>query len=302
MSQIQSIYLIADPEKPHSPAFERARALALATQARVHVAAFCYSRAIAAVGAVNREGMEGARDGLVEATRRAVEQQAIYLRDLGLEVSHGATWAHPILPEIMAELAELKPDLVILDAHDRSLPQRLLATSLDQQILRHVNIPVMLVEHDDPPQPRRILAAVDVMAGDEALGLRLLRQASALALQCGAELHLSYVAEPVVVVGSDMMVGEFSGQIYAEDVDRLRRQAFRDFVVGQHIPPDLVHYLEGTVGPTLGSFAAANRFDLIVIASSGRGWFDRWLLGSTAEHMALHGPCGLLVLPAEAKY
>lgn len=299
MSQIRSIYLIANPDMPHSPAFERVRSLALAAGARVHIAAFCYSRPVAAIGTVNRDAMEKAREGVLAPARRAVEQQAVYLRDLGLEVSHGASWAHPALPEALAQIAEQQPDLVVMDTQDRSLPQRLFSVSLDQQLLRHAQVPVMLVGHADPAMPRRVLAAVDVMGGNEAARLRLMREANGIALQCGAELHLAYVSEPVTVVGSDMLVGGVASQIYAEDIERLRKQAFREFVAGQHIPADLAHFLEGPVGPVLCDFMAAKRFDLVVVVGSGLGRVDRWLLGSATEHLAQHSPSGLLALPPE---
>lgn len=297
MSQISRIFLVADAEAPHSPAFERARALALATKARVHIGAFVYSRAIAAVGVVDKEGMEQARDGYVATASRAVEQQAVYLRDLGLEASHEACWAHPVLPELLIELAELKSDLVIKDAHRAALPTRLVSASLDQLLIRHSRIPVMLVGPDDRPLPKRVLLAVDVLEGDPALNDQLLRQALAVALQCGGQVHVAYVSEPVIAADGEIMSGAAMNQALIMEITKARRQAFDAFVESNHLPIELTHYLEGSAAATLCEFAASNGFDVIVIATANHGRLERWLLGSTAEHVIARAPCSVLAVP-----
>jgi len=296
MTQFRSLYLLADPQQPHSPAFERTRALALASGARVHIAAFCYSRAVAAVALASREAMERARDGYLAEARRAVGQQATYLRGLGLQVSCGADWAHPVLPEILAGTAEQQADLVIVDAVEEGLPQRLLAHAPDQQLLRRCPVPVMRVAPGDRPLPRRVLAAVDVLE-DAARNLRLLRDAAACALQCDAALQLAYVSEPAALAGGDVFAGGGVGAQLEADVLRLRREAFAAFVADAHLPGECAHFLEGPAAMTLCRFAAEQGSDLIVLGIAARSRVDRWLLGSTAEQVTRQAPCGVLALP-----
>ncbi len=297
MTQFRSLYLLADPQRPHSPAFERTRALALASGARVHIAAFFYSRAIAAIALANRGAMEQARDGYLAEARRAVEQQAAYLRELGLQVSCAADWAHPVLPEILTGIEEQQADLAIVDATDEGLPQRLLAHSPDQQLLRRSAVPVMRVAPDDRPLPRRVLAAVDVLE-DPALNLRLLRDAAAFALQCDASLQLAYVSEPVLLAGSDIIVGGGASERLEAEVVRVRRESFEAFAAAAHVPRELAHFLEGPAAATLCRFAADQGCDVIAMGVAARSRVDHWLLGSTAEQVVRHASCGVLALPA----
>ena len=296
MTQFRSLYLLSDPQRPHSPAFERTRALALASRARVHIAAFCYSRAIAAIALVNRAAMEQARDGYLAEARRVVEQQAVDLRELGLQVSSAADWAHPVFPEILTGLAEQQTDIAIVDAMEEGLPQRLLAHSPDQQMLRRSPVPVMRVTPGDRPLPRRVLVAVDVLE-DPMLNLRLLRDAAAFALQCDASLQLAYVSEPIALVGSDIIVGGGTSEMLEAEVSRVRRETFAAFSADAHVPAELAHFLEGPAAPTLCRFASEQGCDLIVLGVAARGRVDRWLLGSTAEQVLRHASCGVLALP-----
>ncbi|WP_165797403.1 universal stress protein [Solimonas fluminis] len=297
MTQFRSLFLLADPRHPRSPAFERTRALALASGARVHVAAFGYDRAIAAVALASRSAMEQARDGYMAGLRHAVEQQAASLRELGLQVTCSAAWAHPALPEILVGIAEQQADLAIVDAAEQGLAQRLLSQSPDQQLLRRCPVPLMRVLPGDRSLPHRVLVAIDVLE-EPVQNMRLLRDAGALALQCDATLRLAYVSEPFVVAGSEVFAGGGAGERMEAEIERLRRERFDAFVAGVHLPAELAHYLEGPAAEALCRFAAEQGCDVMALGVVPRDRLERWLIGNTAEQVLHHAPCGLLALPA----
>lgn len=299
MPQLRSIFLVANDEHPHSPAFERSRALALATGARVHIGAFCYSGAIAALGAVSGEAMDNARAGLVAKAHKSAEQQALFLRDMGVEASSSAVWAHPALQEILLQVDEQKSDILIKDVHREPLLRRIVASSLDQQLIRACKLPVMLVVDDDRPLPRRILVAADVMEGSSELNSALMRHARGLALQSDAELHMAYVSEPFGSMGSEVVLSAAANVVLEAEVRKSRIEAFQRFADAAQLPQERRHYLDGFAATTLCSFAAENAVDVIVAANANRSRMERWLLGSTAEQIVQHSPCSLLTVPIE---
>jgi len=299
MAELQNLFLVADTERPHSPAFERVRALALTCQARVHIAAFSYHRAIAAVAIASRAAMEKARDGYVARDGNVVEQQAVYLRGLGVKASCSAVWAHPVLPEILLQAAEQNSGLLMKDRCREPLLKRLATASLDQQLLRRSPLPVMLVAEDDRPMPRRILVAADVVEGGDSLNAVLLRHALGLALACNAELHLAYVSEPLGSLGSEVLLNLAENEMLKAEILGNRADAFRRYTQVAQIPEGRHHYLEGPAASTLCDFAADRQFDVIVLANANRSRLDRWLMGSTAEQLVDQAPCSLLSVPVE---
>ncbi len=71
----------------HSPAFDRAAALAKAEGAALHIVAFDYLEGLATAGLVNEQALEQMRLGYIERHRQWLEEQARPLRNLGIEVT-----------------------------------------------------------------------------------------------------------------------------------------------------------------------------------------------------------------------
>ncbi len=57
----------------------------------------------------------------------------------------------------------------------------------------------------------------------------------------------------------------------------------------------------GGVLQTIVDRAIADRIDLVVLGTHGRGWFDRALLGSVAERVIRKVPCPVLTVPPAAR-
>jgi len=298
VTQLRSLFLVADAARPHSPAFERARALAVATRARVHAGAFCYSRSIAALALASKDALQEARDGYVAQALRCVEQQAVYLRHLGVDAGYSAVWAHPELAEILFEVGEQKSDLLVKDVAREPLLKRIAVSSIDEQLLRSCSVPVMLVVEDGRPTPKRILVAVDVLDSDDR-NAQLMRNAVGLALQCDAELHLAYASEPVATLGSEALVSGAAVDLFSAEIRKSRVEAFRQFCGKEQVPEDRRHYLEGPAAASVCELARAGDFDLIVVANAKRSRTERWLMGSTVEAIMRHAPCSLLSVPVE---
>jgi len=295
MSHLQNLFLIADADAPHSAAFERARALALAAGARVHVAAFPYSRIATFIDAA---AVRKAREAQMETAMRCVEDQATYLRDLGIEASSRVIWAETPLPEILTEAYRQQAQLLIKDVGQVSGLHRLLTTALDLELLRHGRLPLMLVAEGSPGTPRQVAVAVDVLEGPDELNHELLDRGREIARLGEAELHLVHVG-PSLPAGADG-AGVAAGQALAAELQAQRLDAFQQLADSAQLPKERCHLLEGAVAATLRDFAVAHRIDLLVLATANKAQGDRQLMGRVAEEIVAQAPCSLLCLPVDA--
>lgn len=59
------------------------------------------------------------------------------------------------------------------------------------------------------------------------------------------------------------------------------------------------HFLEGKPGKTIVRFAEENGFDLIVMGTHGHSGLNHLILGSVAEYVVRHAPCGVLTIKGE---
>lgn len=184
-------------------------------------------------------------------------------------------------------------DLVVMSTHGRTGVARTMWGSIADEVVRGVNIPVLLVgtRHQIPetdgcaPNFRRILVPLD---GSE-LSEQALPIAGALAQVEGAQvLLLSVVPEPVAV-----------GAGYVTD----NRDAKADRYLNRAavcVLPSEVEYdtieTGGAAGEAIVRVAKEQQCDLIVMSTHGRGGFTRMRLGSVADELISHAPVPVLLL------
>jgi len=82
MAQTQRLLLIAPPTMSHTPAFERAAALAVAMQLPLHIVAFDYLQALAVAGLFAPEQIRLARDGYLRTHRQWLAEQGKLLDNM----------------------------------------------------------------------------------------------------------------------------------------------------------------------------------------------------------------------------
>jgi universal stress protein E len=303
MSQYRKIFLVADPSMCRTPAFDRAVALAQTTGAALHMCLFDYSAAIAAVGWVDRKGMERARDEYMLQRGAWLGAEASALSGRGIKVTWDVAWARPMYEEVLAQVRELSPDLVIKDAHHESALRRVLLTPQDWQLLRLCPAPLLLVHSASRLVPKRIIAAVDP-AHDATeqpdFNDQIIRAALALALQCDAEAHIVHVFDSVSA-SLAVMPGPapvFPLEAY-ESLRDSRQQAFNALAAVHGVPADRRHFLDGVTASAIAEFAQAHATDVVVLGTVHRTGVERLLMGSTAEQILERVPCNVLAVKPE---
>ncbi len=299
MSPFQRLLVIVDPQLRHSPALQRAVALAEPAAARLHVVALVELPSLVAL--LPEEVRERTRDGYVAASRSRLEEQLEPLRRQGLQISGAALATEDRKAEILRQAAELEPDLLIKDVQHEGELKRTFITPLDWHLLRDCPVPLHLVGSGGKARPRMVVAAVDPSrekARDSGLNTRIIGAASALAMQCDAELHLLHAYDPLRYYliddfGPSVSWGEVAGEL--RDIAQGDFQRLADT---WKVPASHRHFLIGPPTMTLVDFAREKQVDVLVMGRVQRKRLGK-LVGSTTEQVVHQVPCGILAIAPE---
>lgn len=142
-----------------------------------------------------------------------------------------------------------------------------------------------------PPVPKRILVPTDF----SPTSIIALRYAAAMAGQLGARLDLLYVIEPAPFM-SDMKnlpLAMSDQELADKSMAELTKLARREAGLAVSITPMV---RSGKAYDQIALAAKELPADLIIIATHGYTGLKHTLLGSTAERVARHAPCPVLVV------
>lgn len=304
MSEQSRFMLVVSPLMENSPAFDRAAALAKASDAALHIVAFDYLEGLATASMANEQALEQMRLGYVERHRQWLEEQARPLRKTGVPVTTEVIWVERPLQEILIHLKEQPMAVLIKALEYESLLSRIMFTPLDIHLLRECPVPLHFVSHAKHALPRRIVAAVDPFHSNtqyKDFNDRILREASKLASTCNAELDVIYAHDL-----SSISAGEFdfdsSSALFsprkAKTLFDAQADAFRELAERNGIAPEQQHMILGNPTKVLTQYADAYDIDVIVMGRVGHRGVGR-LVGSTVEHLLYKMPCSVWVVSPE---
>ncbi|WCM54491.1 universal stress protein [Pseudomonas sp. WJP1] len=304
MSDQSRFMLVVSPLMENSPAFDRAAALAKASDAALHIVAFDYLEGLATAGMVNEQAQEQMRLGYVERHRQWLEDQARPMRKIGVHVTTEVVWVERPLQEILIHLKEQPMAALIKALEHESLLSRLMFTTLDIHLLRECPVPLHFVSHMRHALPRKIVAAVDPFHCDdqyEGFNDRILREASKLAATCNAELDVVYAHDLSSISADEFGFSNGSAFFFSSKAKTLfdaQADAFRELSERNGIAPEHQHMIMGNPVKVLSSYAGAYDTDVIVMGRIGHGAMER-LIGSTVEHLLYKMPCSVWVVSPE---
>lgn len=232
--------------------------------------------------------------------QRSLEEQAKPLVDAGLRVSASVILDNPrhALPRTASEW---RAELVLLGSHGRGAVGRLLLGSTAQAVLRHAKCSVEIVrsaktEKGAARAGMRVLIPTDGSEYAEAA----LEKVGERPWPAGSEFKI--IASPEYPV----LVGEYP--YYAPEQLTEMTKNTRDHAIesaktgvallakaGLKVSSEVTEMKET---PAHAILAEAEKWqaDLIVMGSHGRRGFDRLILGSVSETVALHATCSVEVV------
>lgn len=301
MKHYKTLLAVVPAKVESSPSIQRAAGLARASGAALHLCSFVYDPAVEL--AADRVGSAVAahvRHDIMRERKDQLERLAANLAGKGHPIECEVVWAPDEAEAVLAKALDLDADLALKDAHHEPAPRRALFTPLDWKLMRTLPCPLMLVGPAAHAGIRRVAAAIDVLAepaGADGLNTRVLDAAMRLSGYLGAQLDL--VA--VFAQHPDIQFKAWPGAkaVYAEE-DAAQLQAFTTFADLHGVAPERRHRLAGTPSVELARFAAQNQIDVLVVGSSYRSRWNKFLLGSTTESLSQQlGADLMLIKPAD---
>ena len=202
-------------------------------------------------------------------------------------------------PAIAAYAAEVGVDLVVMTTHGRGGLERAWLGSVADQLVRSLEIPVLLIRPVEgavsPPEAREILVALDGSRRAEAA----LPPAMAMAGLLRARLTLLQAVAPVVlkIEAQAAFVGSFD-----EPLSSLRRDEAKDYLediasqvtaAGVEARPTAV--LAANPVEAIRAAAASPDVGMIAVATHGRTGLRRMVLGSVADKLVRTSELPMLV-------
>lgn len=294
MSQFKRLFVMLGPQMRHTPALQRAAALAQSSGALLDINVFVDDVDTFGLMSDNHE-----RDRLLDDNRQWLLDETDQLRNDGLDVSTDLLVTRDLLGSAIQQVERLGCDLLVKDVQHEPVLKRLLVTPLDWQLLRESPIAVHLVSEIRCPLPRQIAAAVDLssLGTGEHLDQQVIETAHALALQCNAELHLLHVCDAARTHLADFGAGTVTMPGFNESVRKSQRTAFNRLGDHHGIALERRHFLEGPATQAIARYVTHSRTDVIVMGAHHHDAMHTFLGGTTA-HVVEHPLCNVLAIKA----
>ena len=202
--------------------------------------------------AYDQEGIERARQHCLANARSYLESLRRSVLADDVLISLDVACDSPLYESVVNKVLRSNPDLVIRSVTREQTQGRFRLDTNDWELARTCPVPLMLT-HGRPwcAQPS-FAAAVDVSENEPAGTVRLIMRATEfLARGCHAELDAFY--------------GEFPDSDAANHA--LRVTALRDVGAEFGVAAERLHMLSGVPETTLAAFAAARRYDVVVLGA-----------------------------------
>jgi universal stress protein E len=296
MSQYQRLLLIINPALRHSPAINRAAALAKVSGATLHIAALI--KPVESLLLLEKNIQEKVRESYFKDHSEWLKDEATRMRVRGIDVTTEVTWADDTEYEILQHVTKIQPDLLIKDVQHEPAIKRAFITPMDWYLLRECPVPVYLVGTTGHTLPHKIVAAVDPSRPElqeSGLNDRIIQEANSLALQCDAELHLLHAYDVSSVYLGDAGGGGLALTNLTKELRSVLEKSFLTLADHYGVPADRRHFILGQPVSVLAEFASQHQVDVIVMGRIHRHGLEK-LIGSTTEHILYQASCSILAV------
>jgi nucleotide-binding universal stress UspA family protein len=193
-----------------------------------------------------------------------------------------------LVPETLTqEVAERGADLVVMNAHGWGYVSRALIGSVSDYLMRHLNVPLLLMHSDRPPSDLTTEVACQrglVCLDGSELSEAILPSALAIGRQWKSHFRLLRIVAPSygwvqaqMAPADDQQVDQATTaastylDVVAQPIRAASLRVETRVLTSRNIAADILHD------------ADASRCDWIAISTHGRGGLSRLLLGSVAD-------------------
>ena len=199
---------------------------------------------------------------------------------------------------ILEAAASHRADLIVMTTHGESGFARWMYGSVAEDVLRRAPVPVLLVPRTTAaPWPATRPPSVLILLDGSPLAERVLAPAGAVAAALGARVRLLRILEPPPVsTYAHMPHLAVTLRDQERDLGRQYLDGLRGRLPDGLASVDTQAVLGHRPASDIHQIAVAKQFDLIALASHGRGGLSRMLLGSVAADLVQRATTPLLIV------
>ena len=204
----------------------------------------------------------------------------------------------PVAPTLRDYARKFDVDLIVMSSHARGGVKRMTLGSVTDYIIRHTNIPVLVVK---PPvsfigaTPLEAFGEILVPLDGSVLAEQILPEVAALASQLNLPVKLLHVLTPVTYSQKEIMQPGLPWW----DTDIAAANAYLDrcasYLTEEGLTASKEVVLSDNIATAILDCSARTGAYLIAIATRGNGGMSRLLFGSVADEITRNSPTSLLV-------
>lgn len=203
-----------------------------------------------------------------------------------------------VAPTLRDYAKEFNVDLIVMSSHSRGGVKRITLGSITDYLIRHTNIPVLVVK---PPvsfigaSPEQTVSRIVVPLDGSAFAEQILPEVAALASRLNSTVSLLQVLTPLTYSQKEIMqpgLPWWDADIATADAYLGRAASFLT-EEGLTVSKDVV--LSDDIATAILDYSARTRTDLIAIATSGAGGMSRFVFGTVADEVTRKSLTSLLV-------
>lgn len=232
------------------------------------------------------------------ARLRRLEALGAECRSLGasgvmVALEEGATG-----PTLRDYAKKFSVDLIVMSSHARSGVKRITLGSVTDYLIRHTNIPVLVVKSTASfigAIPEQSFSRIVVPLDGSALSEQILPEAASLASRLNSTISLLRVLTPVTYSQQQMLqpgLPWWDIDIAVADACLARAESYL-MREGLKITKDVV--LSDDVATAILDYSDRTNADLVAIATSGSGGVSRFVLGTVADEVTRKAQRSVLV-------
>lgn len=234
---------------------------------------------------------------------------AAHLEADGFTVTTDVHFGNPVT-RIVETAANHNATLIAMATHGYGGFKRFALGSITDKVVRHTNVPVLVIRGDGAPQEDWTLRSVLVPLDGSLLARQALPVAATLAHAAHAEVRLLQAVAPALETHLALHHAQVPLALYGDvlpdgaaslepgiEAYQLAQRSLHD-VLAEYAATDVAfstHVAVGHPAETIIEEAVACQVDLIVMATHGYGGLKRLALGSVADQV-LHGTTTPLLL------
>jgi universal stress protein E len=298
MENWKTVGVVIEPGKERQPALLRASALAKKLEARLFLLAVVYDRTAELKQFLSQHQRDKVREREMARVEQELAEMAAALHREGLTAETKVLWSPHKAEAICKAVKYGQVDILVKATRQHSRWKQLVVTPTDWNLMRHSEVPVLLVKGKDWMGTGPLVVAVDVGSDDDihhTLNRQLLAYAQHLGSLTGDDVHV-VCAYPFPVMD---VPAEFSVVNYEElsrDIQAGYRDKAKAEVADFGIPEDRIHLREGLAEEVIADVCRELQARLLLMGTVGRRGLSAAVIGNTAEHTVDLVDCDVLTL------